>query len=125
MDPAGGRYTFTHDAVGQRLLDQLANGTRASSTYDPASRLTAPQREAVGAHREGLLALLGARGPVATPGDWSDWRLEWCLEVGRLYLLIQKAKELVAGTIEGRIKAVPDLSRSLNRDLLAKAKAAR
>ncbi len=39
--------------------------------------------------------------------------------------LKDQAKELVAGTIEGRIKAVPDLSRSLNRDLLAKAKAAR
>jgi hypothetical protein len=39
--------------------------------------------------------------------------------------LRDQAKELAAGTIEGRIKAVPDLSRSLNRDLLAKAKAGR
>ena len=39
--------------------------------------------------------------------------------------VVGHAGELVAGTIEGRIKAVPDLSRSLNRDLLAKAKAGR
>jgi len=32
---------------------------------------------------------------------------------------------VVAGTIEGRIKAVPDLTRSLNKDLLAKAKTGR
>jgi len=36
-----------------------------------------------------------------------------------------QAKDLAAGTIEGRIKAVPDLTKALNKDLLVKAKAGR
>jgi len=33
------RTSFTHDAAGRRTLKKLANGTRASFTYDAADRL--------------------------------------------------------------------------------------
>jgi ABC-type nitrate/sulfonate/bicarbonate transport system substrate-binding protein len=69
---------------------------------------------------------LGREVPVAVI-DKALRRMRWEPDITpaiETYLKDQ-AKELVAGTIEGRIKAVPDLSRSLNRDLLAKAKAAR
>jgi ABC-type nitrate/sulfonate/bicarbonate transport system substrate-binding protein len=39
--------------------------------------------------------------------------------------LTDQAKELVAGTVEGRIKAVPDLTKGLNKELLQKAMAGR
>jgi NitT/TauT family transport system substrate-binding protein len=69
---------------------------------------------------------LGREVPVAVI-DKALRRMRWEPDITpaiETYLKDQ-AKELVAGTIEGRIKAVPDLSRSLNRELLAKAKAAR
>jgi NitT/TauT family transport system substrate-binding protein len=69
---------------------------------------------------------LGREVPVAVI-DKALRRMRWEPDITpaiETYLKDQ-AKELVAGTIEGRIKAVPDLSRSLNRDLLAKAKAGR
>jgi ABC-type nitrate/sulfonate/bicarbonate transport system substrate-binding protein len=69
---------------------------------------------------------LGREVPVAVI-DKALRRMRWEPDITpaiETYLKDQ-AKELVAGTIEGRIKAVPDLSRSLNRDLLAKAKAVR
>ena len=39
--------------------------------------------------------------------------------------LVDQAKDLVSGAGEGRINAMPDIPKALNRDLLAKAKAAR
>jgi len=39
--------------------------------------------------------------------------------------LVDQAKDLVAGAGEGRINAMPDVAKALNRDLLARAKAAR
>jgi NitT/TauT family transport system substrate-binding protein len=69
---------------------------------------------------------LGREVPVAVI-DKALRRMRWEPDITpaiETYLKDQ-AKDLVAGTIEGRIKAVPDLSRALNRDLLAKAKAAR
>ena len=69
---------------------------------------------------------LGREVPVAVI-DKALRRMRWEPDITpaiEAYLKDQ-AKDLVAGTIEGRIKAVPDLSRSLNRDLLAKAKAGR
>jgi hypothetical protein len=35
--------------------------------------------------------------------------------------LTDQAKDLVAGTIEGRIKAVPDIAKALDKELLRKA----
>jgi ABC-type nitrate/sulfonate/bicarbonate transport system substrate-binding protein len=69
---------------------------------------------------------LGREVPVAVI-DKALRRMRWEPDITpaiETYLKDQ-AKDLVSGTIEGRIKAVPDLSRSLNRELLAKAKAAR
>jgi hypothetical protein len=39
--------------------------------------------------------------------------------------LVDQAKDLVAGAGEGRISAMPDVAKALNRDLLTRAKAAR
>ena len=39
--------------------------------------------------------------------------------------LVDQAKDLLAGAGEGRINAMPDVAKALNRDLLARAKAAR
>ena len=39
--------------------------------------------------------------------------------------LVDQAKDLVAGAGEGRINAMPDVAKALNRDLLVRAKAAR
>ena len=39
--------------------------------------------------------------------------------------LVDQAKDLLAGAGEGRITTMPDIAKALNRDLLAKAKAAR
>ena len=39
--------------------------------------------------------------------------------------LVDQAKDLVSGAGEGRINAMPDIPKALNRDLLARAKAAR
>ena len=39
--------------------------------------------------------------------------------------LVDQAKDLLAGAGEGRINTMPDIAKALNRDLLAKAKAAR
>ena len=38
--------------------------------------------------------------------------------------LVDQAKDLLAGAGEGRITTMPDIAKALNRDLLAKAKAA-
>jgi YD repeat-containing protein len=40
QNPWNERTSFTHDAAGRRTLKKLANGTRASFTYDGADRLT-------------------------------------------------------------------------------------
>jgi ABC-type nitrate/sulfonate/bicarbonate transport system substrate-binding protein len=39
--------------------------------------------------------------------------------------LVDQAKDLLAGAGEGRINTMPDIAKALNRDLLARAKAAR
>ncbi len=39
--------------------------------------------------------------------------------------LVDQAKDLLAGAGEGRINSMPDIAKALNRDLLARAKAAR
>jgi hypothetical protein len=39
--------------------------------------------------------------------------------------LVDQAKDLLSGAGEGRISAMPDIAKALNRDLLARAKAAR
>jgi ABC-type nitrate/sulfonate/bicarbonate transport system substrate-binding protein len=69
---------------------------------------------------------LGREVPVAVI-DKALRRMRWEPDLSPAIerYLSDQAKDLVAGTIEGRIKAVPDLTRSLNRDLLAKAKAGR
>jgi ABC-type nitrate/sulfonate/bicarbonate transport system substrate-binding protein len=69
---------------------------------------------------------LGREVPVAVI-DKALRRMRWEPDItpGIETYLKDQAKDLVSGTIEGRIKAVPDLSRALNRDLLAKAKAGR
>lgn len=69
---------------------------------------------------------LGREVPVAVI-DKALRRMRWEPDLSPAIerYLSDQAKDLVAGTIEGRIKAVPDLTRSLNKDLLAKAKAGR
>jgi ABC-type nitrate/sulfonate/bicarbonate transport system substrate-binding protein len=69
---------------------------------------------------------LGREVPVAVI-DRALRRMRWEPEISPAIerYLGDQAKDLAAGTIEGRIKSVPDLSRSLNKDLLAKAKAGR
>jgi ABC-type nitrate/sulfonate/bicarbonate transport system substrate-binding protein len=69
---------------------------------------------------------LGREVPVAVI-DKALRRMRWEPDISPAIesYLKDQAKDLVAGTIEGRIKAIPDLSRSLNRELLAKAKAGR
>jgi ABC-type nitrate/sulfonate/bicarbonate transport system substrate-binding protein len=69
---------------------------------------------------------LGREVPVAVI-DKALRRMRWEPDLAPAIerYLSDQAKDLVAGTIEGRIKAVPDLTRSLNKDLLAKAKAGR
>jgi ABC-type nitrate/sulfonate/bicarbonate transport system substrate-binding protein len=69
---------------------------------------------------------LGREVPVAVI-DKALRRMRWEPDIAPAIerYLNDQAKDLVAGTIEGRIKAIPDLSRSLNKDLLAKAKAGR
>jgi NitT/TauT family transport system substrate-binding protein len=69
---------------------------------------------------------LGRDVPVAVI-DKALRRMRWEPDIAPAIerYLTDQAKELVAGTIEGRIKTVPDLTRSLNKDLLAKAKASR
>jgi ABC-type nitrate/sulfonate/bicarbonate transport system substrate-binding protein len=69
---------------------------------------------------------LGREVPVAVI-DKALRRMRWEPDIAPVIesYLKDQAKDLLAGTIEGRIKAIPDLSRSLNRELLAKAKAGR
>jgi ABC-type nitrate/sulfonate/bicarbonate transport system substrate-binding protein len=69
---------------------------------------------------------LGREVPVAVI-DKALRRMRWEPDIAPAIesYLKDQAKDLLAGTIEGRIKAIPDLSRSLNRELLAKAKAGR
>jgi ABC-type nitrate/sulfonate/bicarbonate transport system substrate-binding protein len=69
---------------------------------------------------------LGREVPVAVI-DKALRRMKWEPDISPAIegYLKDQAKDLVAGTSEGRIKAVPDLGRALNRDLLAKAKAGR
>jgi NitT/TauT family transport system substrate-binding protein len=69
---------------------------------------------------------LGRDVPVAVI-DKALRRMRWEPDIAPAIerYLTDQAKELVAGTIEGRIKTVPDLTRSLNKDLLAKAKTGR
>ena len=69
---------------------------------------------------------LGREVPVAVI-DKALRRMRWEPDItpGIERYLNDQAKELVAGSIEGRIKSVPDLGKALNKDLLAKAKASR
>jgi len=69
---------------------------------------------------------LGREVPVAVI-DKALRRMRWEPDIAPAIerYLTDQAKDLVAGTIEGRIKTVPDLTRSINKDLLAKAKAGR
>ena len=50
-------------------------------------------------------------------------RMKWEPEITPVMerYLRDQAKDLVAGTIEGRIKAVPDIGKALNTELLRKA----
>jgi len=69
---------------------------------------------------------LGRDTPVAVL-DKALRRMKWEPEITpalRSYLADQ-AKDLVAGAVEGRIKAVPDLPKALNTELLRKASAGR
>jgi YD repeat-containing protein len=40
VNPQSDRSSFSYDAGGRRTLKELANGTRASMTYDAASQVT-------------------------------------------------------------------------------------
>ena len=65
---------------------------------------------------------LGREIPVAVL-DKALRRMKWEPEITpemQRYLTDQ-AKDLVSGTIEGRIKAVPDIPKALNTELLRKA----
>jgi ABC-type nitrate/sulfonate/bicarbonate transport system substrate-binding protein len=69
---------------------------------------------------------LGREIPVAVI-DKALQRMKWEPDLTpaiEKYLLDQ-ARDLVAGAGEGRINAMPDVAKALNRDLLARAKAAR
>jgi len=65
---------------------------------------------------------LGREIPVAVL-DKALRRMKWEPEITPAMerYLNDQAKDLVSGTIEGRIKAVPDVARALDRDLLRKA----
>ncbi|PYN82062.1 MAG: hypothetical protein DMD96_08490 [Candidatus Rokuibacteriota bacterium] len=69
---------------------------------------------------------LGRDVPVAVI-DKALRRMRWEPDIAPAIerYLGDQAKDLAAGTIEGRIKAVPDLTKALNKDLLVKAKAGR
>jgi ABC-type nitrate/sulfonate/bicarbonate transport system substrate-binding protein len=47
------------------------------------------------------------------------WEPEITAEMDRY--LADQAKDLVAGTLEGRIRAVPDIAKSVNKELLRRA----
>jgi hypothetical protein len=65
---------------------------------------------------------LGRDTPVAVL-DQALRRMKWEPEITPAMerYLSDQAKDLVAGTIEGRIKAVPDIGKALNTELLRKA----
>jgi len=65
---------------------------------------------------------LGRDTPVAVL-DQALRRMKWEPEITPVMerYLRDQAKDLVAGTIEGRIKAVPDIGKALNTELLRKA----
>ncbi|OLC13904.1 MAG: hypothetical protein AUH29_11660 [Candidatus Rokubacteria bacterium 13_1_40CM_69_27] len=69
---------------------------------------------------------LGRDVPVAVL-DRALRRMRWEPEITPSIeqYLTDQAQDLVAGTIEGRIKAVPDLAKGLNKELLRKAMARR
>jgi len=69
---------------------------------------------------------LGREIPVAVI-DKALQRMKWepDLTPATEKYLVDQAKDLVAGAGEGRINAMPDVAKALNRDLLARAKAAR
>ena len=69
---------------------------------------------------------LGRELPVAVI-DKALQRIKWepDLTPQMEKYLVDQAKDLLAGAGEGRINTMPDIAKALNRDLLAKAKAAR
>lgn len=69
---------------------------------------------------------LGREIPVAVI-DKALQRMKWEPDLTPTLekYLVDQAKDLVAGAGEGRINAMPDVAKALNRDLLARAKAAR
>jgi ABC-type nitrate/sulfonate/bicarbonate transport system substrate-binding protein len=69
---------------------------------------------------------LGREIPVAVI-DKALQRMKWEPDLTPTLekYLVDQGKDLVAGAGEGRINAMPDVAKALNRDLLARAKAAR
>ena len=69
---------------------------------------------------------LGREIPVAVI-DKALQRMKWEPDLTPAIekYLVDQAKDLVAGAGEGRINVMPDVAKALNRDLLARAKAAR
>ena len=69
---------------------------------------------------------LGREIPVAVI-DKALQRMKWEPDLTPTIekYLVDQARDLVAGAGEGRINAMPDVAKALNRDLLARAKAAR
>jgi ABC-type nitrate/sulfonate/bicarbonate transport system substrate-binding protein len=69
---------------------------------------------------------LGREIPVAVI-DKALQRMKWepDLTPQMEKYLVDQAKDLLSGAGEGRINAMPDIAKALNRDLLARAKAAR
>ena len=69
---------------------------------------------------------LGREIPVAVI-DKALQRMKWEADLTPAIekYLVDQARDLVAGAGEGRINAMPDVAKALNRDLLARAKAAR
>jgi sulfonate transport system substrate-binding protein len=69
---------------------------------------------------------LGREIPVAVI-DKALQRMKWEPDLTPAIekYLVDQARDLVAGAGEGRINAMPDVAKALNRDLLARAKAAR
>jgi YD repeat-containing protein len=78
VNPQGDRTTFSYDAAGRRTLTELTNGTRASYTYDAASRVQ--QLYNLKADGSVILGLTYEHDPVGNPtsmlessGDRVTW----------------------------------------------------
>ena len=69
---------------------------------------------------------LGREVPVAVI-DKALQRMKWepDLTPQMEKYLVDQAKDLLSGAGEGRVNTMPDIAKALNRDLLARAKAAR